>query len=161
MNNKTFMAALMLPIMGVELPKSSPTLQKTDRLSASIAQDKIPNYYKYISDTFESTNYIRKIKNCIKADLELSDSVKHKVIELIDFFSVNDIELPDVSPTDDKTVIFEFSDSNLHYGVEIFNSDLISYFTNKSGEYVHDNFKSMDKIKSTLLGDTRILHPQM
>jgi len=82
-----------------------------------------------------------------------SDFVKQTSIDLLKHFIDNEIELPDISPSSDNSIIFEFSDESLHYAIEIFSSGLISYFANKNGNDEFHNFKRLEDIKAKLLQD--------
>ena len=82
-----------------------------------------------------------------KASIEKEEKLKR-------FFVDNNIEL-EVSYTEHEgTIIFEHSYDD-HYAIEIFNSELISYFTNKSGKCEFFNFYSLEDVFAKLLEDLK------
>lgn len=152
-NSPITIATVILLSLGAEIPETSSPEQSTCVIT-TIPVHKIKDYFQYVNSSGSvSINTIEELKNQVKEYMGLSTLVRENTLELITYFAENDIELPDISPTDEGTIIFEFSDSSLHYAIEVFESGLISYFTNKTGEYVFTNFRVMEKIKETLLND--------
>jgi hypothetical protein len=79
---------------------------------------------------------------------DCSDLVKERCYDLIDFLISNNMKLPDISLVDDEgSVIFE----SCNYLIEIFESGLISHFSDNNGYGQFLNFTELDNIKRILI----------
>jgi hypothetical protein len=79
---------------------------------------------------------------------EIARSLKERCYDLNDFLISNNMKLPDISLLDDEgSVIFE----SCNYLIEIFESGLISHFSDNNGYGQFLNFTELDNIKRILI----------